>query len=52
MRVAEHHGRLFKLMGDVMLVEYASVVDVSSVRPAANQPGKWTLVARMRAVLW
>ncbi len=50
-KITEYHGRLFKLMGDVMLVEYASVVDASSVSPAANRSGKWTLVAPMRAVL-
>ncbi len=26
-KVAEHHGRIFKLMGDGALVEFASVVD-------------------------
>ena len=26
-RIAEHNGRIFKLMGDGMLVEFASVVD-------------------------
>ncbi len=26
-KIAEHHGRIVKLMGDGMLVEFASVVD-------------------------
>ncbi len=33
-RLAEHHGRIVKLMGDGMLVEFASVVD--AVRAAAE----------------
>ena len=27
-KIADHHGRIFKLMGDGMLAEFASVVDV------------------------
>ena len=51
-KIAEHHGRIVKLMGDSMLVEFASVVDTSSVRPAVDRHGKWPLVAQMRPVSW
>ena len=33
-KIADHHGRVFKLMGDGMLVEFASVVD--AVRAATD----------------
>ena len=41
-KIAEHHGRIVKLMGDGMLAEFASVVDAvrsfcrSATRPATG----------------
>ena len=32
-KIAKHHGRIVKLMGDGMLVEFASVVDVRCAPP-------------------
>jgi len=41
-KIAEHHGRLFKLMGDGMLAEFPSVVD--AVRSAAEI--QWAVAER------
>ncbi len=38
--IAEHHGRIVKLMGDGMLAEFASVVD--AVRAAIEAQGSIT----------
>lgn len=35
--ISEHHGRIVKLMGDGLLVEFASAVDLSLVRWPGNQ---------------
>ena len=32
-KIAKHHGRIVKLMGDGLLVEFASVVDVRCAPP-------------------
>ena len=37
-KIAEHHGRLVKTTGDVMLVEFANIVD--AVRCAVDVPGR------------
>ncbi len=39
-KIAEHHGRIVKLMGDGMLAEFASVVD--AVRAAIEAQGSIT----------
>ncbi len=38
-KIAEHHGRIVKLMGDGMLVEFQSVVD--AVRAAVETNSHW-----------
>ncbi len=47
-KLAEHNGRIVKLMGDGMLAEFPSVVD--AVRAADNEvPGVPDAVARVRS---
>ncbi len=36
-KIAEHHGRIVKLMGDGMLVEFASVVDAVRAAVATQE---------------
>ena len=36
--VASHHGRIFKLMGDGILAEFASVVDAVTCAPPPGRP--------------
>jgi adenylate cyclase len=45
-KIAEHHGRIVKLMGDGMLVEFASVVDAVECAMAVQQ----AMVAREEGV--
>ncbi len=37
-KIAEHHGRIVKLMGDGMLVEFASVVDAVRTAVETRRP--------------
>ena len=47
--IAEHHGRIVKLMGDGLLVEFASVVDALTY--SAALPGRWPAGAACPALL-